>query len=169
MDSDQKGKRVNHKFTPEEDNRLKKFVNNFGESAWDDIAALMPGRNPRQCHDRWTYYLSPTINNSPWTEEEDKRIIKLQPEFKGKWVQMSKRFKGRTDIQLKNRWNVLKKSLVSKKSKNIPKKEKSTQKDQIPTLVNSQKDQNVFTFGDVFDQLFNLFGDQEGDESGFAF
>ena len=159
-----KAKRINHKFTPEEDAKLKKLVNNFGESAWDDIAALMNGRNPRQCHDRWMYYLSPTINNSPWTQEEDRRIIKLQPEFNGKWVLMSKKFKGRTDIQLKNRWNYLKKNLdqqsKSKISKNVKLPKPKSNKKPIPTIPPSQLTRKP----DIFDELFGLYSTHQDDD-----
>ena len=159
-----KHKRMNHKFTKEEDVKLKKLVNNYGESAWDEIASLMEGRNPRQCHDRWCSYLSPNINNSPWTEEEDKKIIKLQSEFKGKWVQMSKRFKGRTDIQLRNRWNVLKKTLFNadkpkEANQILP---KFDQKKEITETIKDNKEPPV-KFADAFDQLFVIFSNQEED------
>ena len=159
-----KHKRMNHKFTKEEDQKLKKLVNNYGESAWDEIASLMPGRNPRQCHDRWCSYLSPNINNSPWTEEEDKRIIKLQAEFNGKWVQMSKRFKGRTDIQLRNRWNVLKKTLFKgeKQKEENQKIEKQDLKKEMKEKSEPLQEPPV-KFTDTLDQIFVLFGNQEED------
>ena len=158
-------KRRNHKFTQDEDARLSKLVNNYGESAWDEIAALMDGRNPRQCHDRWCSYLSPNINNAPFTAEEDKKIIKLQPEFKGKWVQMSKRFKGRTDIQLRNRWNILKKHLLRVQVNSIP--------TQIPNptsshtiIANPYLSEETTKFADTLDQIFSSFN-QRDEESLF--
>ena len=161
-------KRMNHKFTHEEDMKLKKLVNNYGESAWDEIAALMDGRNPRQCHDRWCSYLSPSINNSPWTPEEDKRIIKLQPEFNGKWVQMSKRFKGRTDIQLRNRWNILKKSMKQpvRPKTQIPKTKS------VPSIKDESPPKNTETtnlFPNIFDQLSLLFADPDPEDPTFSF
>lgn len=32
----------------------------------------MPGRNARQCKDRWEKYLNPDINFQPFTQEEDR-------------------------------------------------------------------------------------------------
>ena len=104
-------KRTNQKFKPEEDQYLRKLVKQFGLFAWEEIANLMGTRNARQCHDRWHYYLSPRINNEPWTEEDDRRLIKECYEMNGKWVKIAKKFKGRTDTQIKNRWNILKKNL----------------------------------------------------------
>ena len=97
------------KFTREEDNKLRKYVNEVGEDKWEEIANLMGNRNARQCHDRWKYYLSPKVNNEPFTKEEDELLIKLVSKYGGMWVQISKKFKNRSDIQMKNRWNILKK------------------------------------------------------------
>ena len=105
-------KRTNRKFSKEEDNRLKELVREYGENSWDDIALQMKDRNIRQCHDRWFFYLSPKINNAPWTEEEDKKLIKYAEQLNGKWVQIAKHFKGRNDTQIKNRWNSLKKRIT---------------------------------------------------------
>ena len=97
------------KFTREEDNKLREYVNELGEDKWEEIANLMGNRNARQCHDRWKYYLSPNVNNEPFTQEEDALLIKLVSKYGGMWVQISKKFKNRSDIQMKNRWNILKK------------------------------------------------------------
>ena len=109
-----KSKRTNHKFSSEEDLKLAKLVREYGENAWDDIANEMKGRNIRQCKDRWIYYLSPNINNSPWTEDEDKRLLKLCKQLDYKWVKIAKHFYRRNDTQIKNRWNYL------KKERNLP-------------------------------------------------
>ncbi|EAY15029.1 Myb-like DNA-binding domain containing protein [Trichomonas vaginalis G3] len=67
----------------------------------------MGNRNPRQCRDRYTKYLSPDLNKNPWTPEEDALLISKYHEIGAKWVKMSKFFNNRTDYSLKNRWNVL--------------------------------------------------------------
>ena len=103
--------RTNRKFKPEEDEKLRSLVRKYGDMAWNEIAKEMEYRNVRQCHDRWYYYLNPQLNNTPWTKEEDKRLIKLAKEYKGKWVAISKHFNRRTDTQIKNRWNILKKTM----------------------------------------------------------
>ena len=112
------GLRTKNKFTPEEDKRLEELVQEFGENSWEEITEQMPGRNVRQCKDRWTRYLSPNVNKNKWTVEEEKLLIKLVKELNFKWVQISKHFKGRTDNQIKNKWNILKKYVhISKKPK----------------------------------------------------
>ena len=126
-------KRTNRKFSYDEDRALRRLVKQFGESSWDEISKHMNERNPRQCHDRWCFYLSPKINHSPWTDEEDKRLIKAYTELNGKWVQISKRFKGRTDTQIKNRWNTLNKLM------HLPKIEKKKIKHANDKITNSDK------------------------------
>ena len=36
----------------------------------------------RQCHDRWYYYLSPKIGNSPWIHEEDECLLRIYSKLK---------------------------------------------------------------------------------------
>lgn len=94
-------------FTPSEDNKLKQFVQMVGDKDWELISQMMENRNPRQCMERWNKYLSPDINRSPWTDEEDALLISKHAELGAKWVKISKFFNNRTDAALKNRWNVL--------------------------------------------------------------
>ena len=94
-------------FTPEEDCLLIDLVAQFGNDNWNTIASYMENRNARQCKDRYTSYLSPTINNDPYTEEEDRLLMQKYNEFGPKWVKISKFFQNRTDISVKCRWAVL--------------------------------------------------------------
>lgn len=95
------------KFTPEEDQRLTQLVQEYGEDSWAEIVERMPKRNLRQCKERWTNYLSPTLVNSPWTEQEDMLLISLRDKLGAKWVKIAMHFKNRTDTAIKNRWMIL--------------------------------------------------------------
>ena len=102
------------KFTPEEDAQLKELVDLYGDD-WNLIANKMVSRNPRQCRDRYMNYLSPTVNSSPWTPEDDIKLQQLHLEYGPKWVKISRHFQNRTDTNIKNRWMVLQRQQRSRK------------------------------------------------------
>lgn len=104
--SDQRmsGRRRREKFLPQEDEMLRQLVDKYGPCAWEQIAREMPGRNVRQCRERWKHYLSGTASKEPWTEEEDQLLFEKMKEIGPKWTKLTQFFKGRTDIQIKARW-----------------------------------------------------------------
>ena len=99
------------KFTPEEDQQLLQLVEKYGEYNWERIAAMLGNRNARQCHDRWKFYINPNLNKAPFSREEDSLLIQLVMKYGGMWVQISKHFKNRSDVQMKNRWKTLQKQM----------------------------------------------------------
>ena len=46
----------------EEDDLLKKVVEEHGPKNWSFISKFISGRNPKQCRTRWKDHLSPDIN-----------------------------------------------------------------------------------------------------------
>jgi hypothetical protein len=95
------------KFSPEEDLQLTDLVAVHGDEDWITISCLMPGRNPRQCRERWRHSLSPTVSLTPFTADEDALLRGKYAEMGPKWKAMAARFNARTDIMLKNRWLLL--------------------------------------------------------------
>jgi hypothetical protein len=83
------------------------LVDTFGSSDWAAIADRMPGKNQRQCRERWINYLAPELNSSSWTSEEDFLLIQKYNELGPKWVQIAAFFPNRTDSMMKNRFNKL--------------------------------------------------------------
>ena len=97
-------------FTKSEDAVLKRAVESEQPPDWKSISKLLPGRTPRQCRERYNHYLSPEVNLTSWTEQEDRLLLKKYAEYGKQWSQISKFFNGRTYVQIHNRFRLLKRS-----------------------------------------------------------
>jgi hypothetical protein len=53
------------------------------------------------------HYLSPDVIQCNWTIDEDEHLIQKVEDLGRRWRQLEAYFPGRTDISLKNRYNVL--------------------------------------------------------------
>ncbi|KAF9425614.1 Transcription factor myb3r-1 [Podila epigama] len=92
-------------WTPEEDRQLKSLVQELGAEKWVLIASRLGSRTGKQCRERYVNHLDPRINKSPFTHEEDLRILELYNQLGSKWAEMSKLMPGRPDNAIKNHFN----------------------------------------------------------------
>lgn len=106
------GSCVRSKFSKTDDEMLIALVKESteegrpGDIDWKKLAEKL-GRTSRQCRERYRNYLSPDLDNRPWSKEEDARL-KYEVERIGcRWVRMAKEFQGRSHVSLKNRWSLL--------------------------------------------------------------
>ena len=65
----------------------------------------MPGRNSRQCRDRYSNYLNPVFNNCDWSKEEDKLLADKYNAYGPKWTKIREFFPKRSANNIKNRYN----------------------------------------------------------------
>ena len=89
---------------------LKELVMANGTNKWSFIASRFTNRNVRQVKERWEYYLSPSVNNGPWTAQEDKLLLEKYHELGSKWTAISHFFVGRTNTCCKNRFLAMKRA-----------------------------------------------------------
>ena len=93
------------KWTIEEDNLLRKYVELYGEKQWRKISQHIPGRTSIQCLHRWSKILRPGLVKGPWTPEEDQRLVSwVQAEGPNKWAQAANFIIGRSGKQCRERW-----------------------------------------------------------------
>ena len=100
------------RFKPEEDERLRLIITQMlmrnRNISWNVVSILMGEEfSPRQCKERWIKYLSPDVSVTEWTKDEDDLLLSLFDKYGTKWTKIAPFFKGRTDINVKNRWVTL--------------------------------------------------------------
>ena len=63
-------KQVNRgRWIKEEDDKLKRLVETYGERDWHTIAGFFSDRSDVQCQQRWEKVVNPKLVKGPWTKE----------------------------------------------------------------------------------------------------
>ena len=112
-------KYVQHKWTPEEDQKLTAAHEKYQGKHWRLIANEIPGRTHKQCRERWCSMLAPNINHEEWTLEEDKIIIDTYEEVGSKWALIAKKLRNRTQNAIKNRYFYLMRRIDKMEKKRV--------------------------------------------------
>ncbi|OHT01847.1 hypothetical protein TRFO_07423 [Tritrichomonas foetus] len=108
------------KFTKAEDTKLALLVQEFSDNDWKAIAEHMAPRTARQCRERWTNYVNPTLSKDPWTQEEDLLLVEKHKEFGNHWKIIERYFPKRSKNNIKHRWSALKDAVPSSNPSTTP-------------------------------------------------
>jgi hypothetical protein len=100
-------------FTQKEDQAIVNHVILYGTNRWSLCALKLPKRNGKQCRERYIHHLDPTISKEPWSHLEDALLVDLYNIHGKRWSLISRSFPGRTDNDIKNRYNTKNKRKIN--------------------------------------------------------
>jgi hypothetical protein len=139
-----------NKFSPAEDLRLCEIVDYLGHQNWVEVAVHMPGRNARQCRERWMNYVNPTIRQLPWTASEEllleQKLVQLGP----KWQVIASFFPNRSRNYVKNHWATKQRRLRRQTRMTEPGDDQLATEDPIPSDPDPDPVRAELTIEDLF-------------------
>ena len=102
----------------QEDELLRRQIERLGGPGnWTAIAEALTGRSSKSCRLRWCNQLNPSVKRGPFTAEEDSTILAQHAIHGNKWAVISRSMPGRTDNQVKNRFNSTLRRLIASQKK----------------------------------------------------
>ena len=114
---------VRRTWTTDEDQQLLTIIQEFQAKSRSSripyrlVAKKFSGRTSKQIRERYLNKLDPTINFSPFSQEEDDLICEFYKKEGARWKELSLIMQGRTTTMIKNRFNTKLQSLLLSRRK----------------------------------------------------
>lgn len=86
----------------ESDQLLIEQISRIGPRQWHIIAKNVPGREGKQCRERWVNNLSPLLRETAWSCEEIWIIYIMRVRMNNTWAMITMGLLGRPDNSIKN-------------------------------------------------------------------
>ncbi|CAI2382155.1 unnamed protein product [Moneuplotes crassus] len=96
----------NGHWSPLEDHLLHTAVKD-GCTNWKEISQKVMTRNADACYSHWHYILKPRLTKTPFTPEEDSKLMSWVKINGKKWKKAMKDFPGKTKEEIRNRYEEL--------------------------------------------------------------
>ena len=164
-------RRQTRSWNSNEDNRLMMAVHKFGLENWSQIASYVGnGRTRSQCSQRWIRVLDPKISKTKWTQEEEKKLLKLVAKYGEKnWMRVSNSLGNRSDVQCRYRYNQLKRK---HHNLSIPKSDDEMTTDSTPVQTSfvDQTNNSIFQSNNInnvlpYQNIFQTYNDSNINKS----
>ncbi|EDR21605.1 C-MYB, putative [Entamoeba dispar SAW760] len=109
---ERKERKQGRNWTKEEDKKLIKGVEIYGESKWVEISKIVGSRTRKQCRERYINHLKKNIDTSKWKKEEDEIILQQHSIVGSHWCSIALYLNNRTARSIRNRYY----SLINKQT-----------------------------------------------------
>lgn len=147
-------------WTASEDALLKASIDMHGYGNWVAIAKLIDGRTPKQCRERWTQSLDPSISKADWTDSEDSLLLALVSSTGPRWAALSIHFPNRSTNQLKSRYH----SLERARAKALQIRASQQELSGTPEQGDAESDEEGGDFDPTWDEIEAL-GERASEEA----
>ena len=139
-----------NRWSAEETDLLRDVVATHGARSWNIIASFIPGRNAKQCRERWSTYCDPEFKREKWTPEEEDRLMELHRTYGNRWSTFSKFLNNRSPVAIRNRWMCIK-----RRHANLP----CDQITPVPPITTTPTTTTAFTvnWDSMIDEIFGDF------------